>query len=131
MKKKLISLLCAGSIAAFAATAFAADTPSTQAANFGLVTVTVAGVPSTTTAFTFSPSPSVGISIIASDTAYSIMSANSLTDTTNGLEYGTLSSATGYAQGTKTTAAGTGPSTTGQTSTALSTAVTWGWMGGS
>ncbi len=131
--RKIISILCAGSLLASAAivsVAAAADTSSGQT-NFGIVTIPTTNVPSASNSFTYSPSPNVGMNILSSATAYSIMAANSVTNTTNGMEYGTLNTATGYAQGTKTTLAGKGPSTTGQTSTTLSTDVTWGWMGGS
>ena len=78
---------------------------------------------------TFDVSPNVEISVYVTTTAYAMTSANTLTDTTNGLEYGTTSGSTGYAQRPKTTAAGTGPAAT-TAATALPGA-DWAWMGGS
>lgn len=129
MKKKILICLCICSLIGVSASAFAADVTSSQTGT----TVTVGAAP---TQLTYNASPSVSVSVIASTTAYSIMAANILTDTTNGLQYGTLSTATGYAQGPKTTDSGSdlttnGPSTTGQSSTAIATDVTWTWMGGS
>ena len=57
--------------------------------------------------FTFAPSPRVGITSATSTTAYSITTANSNTDDSSGMEYGCLSTNTGYSQRQKTTVAGT------------------------
>ena len=127
MKKTFIAICCIAFMFSFSSAAFA--TTSTQATGFKTVTITVAGVTGTDTAFTFNPSPSVGLSITTSDTDYAITSANSLTSETNGQEYGTKSTATGYAQRDKTTAKGTGPAVT-TSATALPTG-TWNWQGGS
>ena len=94
------------------------------------VTLTVANVPSTTDPFEFDSSPNVGVTIFTSATAYSITTANTLTGANldNGLEFGTLSTATGYAQRAKTTNAGVGPA-----AAAADNALPggdWAWMGG-
>jgi len=125
MKKKLLTCICLCLFTAVSECAFAAAGDSSQSGT----TVTVGETAATE--LTYNASPSVSMNVVASKTAYSIMAANSLTDKTNGLEYGTLSTATGYAQGQKTTDAGSGPSTNGQTASAISGDVTWTWMGGS
>ena len=128
-------MLGAGS--SFAA-AWAASTASNSA---GVATsgqaATTAGTPgmltvgaTATTQLTYNPSPNVAMNVVNTTSQYSIMAANILTDTTNGIEYGTLNTSTGYGQGTKTTGVGEGPSATGQTATSVPASITT-WMGGS
>ena len=128
MKKTFIAICCIAFMFSFSSAAFA--TQSSQADDFGTVTITVVGVTGTDTAFTFDPSPSVGLSITTTDADYAITSANSLTSETNGQEYGTKSTATGYAQRDKTTAKGLGPVATAS-ATALPGGGDWNWQGGS
>lgn len=77
----------------------------------------------------FDVSPNVEISAYVTVNAYAMTSANTLTNTDNGLEYGTLSSATGYAQRQKTTDADSGPAAA--TADNALPGSDWAWMGGS
>ena len=110
----------------FMAVPMAFATDSTQ--DGVTVTITVGSVLSTTTPFTYDASPNVDINIITSAAEYAITTANNLTNTTTGMEYGTLSTSTGYAQRTKTSDAGA-DSVTPASATALPG--DWAWMGGS
>lgn len=79
--------------------------------------------------FTFDVSPSVEISFLSTASAYAIMSANTLTDTTNGVEYGTRHDSTGYAMRKKTTDAKIGPApVTSATALPVDADETWTWM---
>ncbi len=130
MKKKFLAYLCvcASSLLLAGGTSYAAATSSSQASSTagGLVTL---GVATAGGVLTFNPSPNVLIDIASTANSYAIQTANTVTDTTNGMEYGTLSTASGYAQRTKTADASTAiapPSS----DTALSGSG-WKWMGGS
>lgn len=117
--KKILFLLVVISLAA-APMAFADVSASDQTGNFTI---------GTGDTLNFNTSPSVLISIETTATDYAITSANDKTDTTNGMEYGTLSTATGYAQRTKITEDSSGDVTDPADSTSLDG--DWTWMGGS
>ncbi len=130
MKKKLLSCLCICFLVAASESAFAAAGDSSQVGT----TVTVGQTAATS--LTYNASPSVSMNVKATTSAYSIETANILTTKTNGQEYGTKSTSSGYAQRNKTTASGTsltanGPTVAAQTATSLDTGTAWTWMGGS
>ena len=128
MKKIIGSLITAGCVFALITPSFA--TTSSQSTPGGVVTVTVANVPTTTTNFTYQPSPNVRLHIESNASNYAITAANDLTTTANGNEYGTTSAATGYAQRTKTVAPGTDiPAPSAADPSALP-GTGWGWVGG-
>ena len=127
MKKTIVAICCIAFMLSFSSAVFAAE--FNNGGDGGTLTITVANVDGTSTSFTFASSPKVGISVFTSDNAYAITTANSLTDTSNGLEYGTLSTATGYALRTKTTARGVGPEDTDAVDTLPG--ANWAWQGGS
>lgn len=79
---------------------------------------------------TFNPSPNVELSLFSTTVGYAITSANTLTNTTNGMEYATHHEATGYAQRTKTTAAQKGPAAAIAVGRAGVPGDGWTWMGG-
>jgi len=120
MKKTFIAICCIAFMFSFSSTVFAATT-SSQTSTGDQVSVGT---------LKYNPSPSVGVSVASTDTDYAITTANSLTDTSNGMEYGTKSTSSGYAQRTKTTNRGTGPEATTDAQ-ALPTGGTWTWQGGS
>ena len=128
MKKSIVAICCMAFMFLFSSAVLAAEFHNTPG---GTLTITVLNVPGTTTNFTFDASPNVGISVFISDSGYAITTANSLTgaDKNNGQEYGTLSTASGYAQRDKTTNAGTGPTTT--TAVNALPGTNWAWLGGS
>ena len=128
MKKTFIAICCIAFMFAFSSTVLALTDINNGTG--GTLTITVLNVKGTETDFTFDSSPSVGIATSTTDTDYTITSANSLTSRTNGQEYGTKSSASGYAQRDKTTDKGTGPVVT-SSATALPAGGTWNWQGGS
>ena len=129
MKKSIVAISCMAFMLLFSSAVFAIT--SVTNGTGGTLTINLSGgsVPGTTTNFTFDSSPNVGISVSTTDHDYAITTANSVTGTDNGQEYGTKSTATGYAQRDKTTAKGTGPAVT-TSATALPTG-TWNWQGGS
>ena len=138
MKKSIVAISCMAFMLLFSSAVLAAEFNNHGDGDGedgvgGTVTITVAGVPGTTTSFTFDSSPKVGISIFTSDTAYAITTANSLTgaNNSNGQEYGTLSTASGYAQRDKSTDTGAGPVVTGAADTLPTTGGDWNWQGGS
>jgi hypothetical protein len=109
--------------AAFAASATQSDTT---------VTITSTG---NEPDFEYDASPSVAVKIITDATAYAITTANMLTGTDqgNGLEFGTLSTSTGYAQREKTTESGTVWGTNGPEAPTAVDALPgsgWIWQGG-
>jgi len=136
MKNKLLTCICICLFTAVSTSAFATITASTASIANGVATsgqAVTSGQPTrvtigVTTPLTYDPSPSVSMSVIATTTAYAIMTTNSLTDKTNGMEYGTTSAATGYAQRTKTVDAATAVPDP-KNETALPTG-SWTWMGG-
>ena len=128
MKKIIGSLITAGCVFALITPSFA--TTSTQTNPGGVVTVTVTNVPTTTTNFTYQPSPNVRLHIESNASNYAITAANDLTTTANGNEYATTSGATGYAQRTKTTAPGTDIPAPGVADPATLPGNNWGWVGG-
>lgn len=127
MRKKILVSLCVCVTYCFSVASFAGAAPvsSTQASDTTGGTVTLG----TTTPLTYNPSPSVLMAVKASPTAYAIKATNSLTDTSNGMEYGTTSAATGYAQRTKTVAAATAVPVPTDENNLDGTG--WTWMGGS
>ncbi|RJQ70875.1 MAG: hypothetical protein C4519_19915 [Desulfobacteraceae bacterium] len=126
MKKIFICTTCLlAMLFAISPTAFADDSSQTGVR----ISLTVDNVAGTSDPFIFDASPNVGLTVFTSDTAYSITAANNKTNEANGLEYGTLSSATGYAQRTKTTAASQGPEAAD--SATVLPGSDWAWMGGS
>jgi hypothetical protein len=126
MKKKILVCLClcASPLLMGVGSSFAADVLSTQAATGGVVTLGTAP-----NQLTYNPSPSVSMAVAAAANAYAIQSTNLVTDTTNGMDYGTLNTATGFAQMTKTEAATV--AVTPPTSSAALSGTGWVWMGGS
>ena len=80
---------------------------------------------------TFNVSPNVEMSVYVTTTDYAITSANTQTDTDNGMEYGVLSTSTGYAQRQKSTDKTEGPETVTSATSLPSGGGTWAWMGGS
>lgn len=92
-------LLCAGT----ATVTLGADASNNGTGGTLTMTDVTAGFPP----LTFTSSPNVSIATYAIDTAYAIMTTNTLTDTTNGMEYGTLSTDTGYSQRAKSIDAAT------------------------
>jgi len=78
---------------------------------------------------TVSVSPNVEMSFWSTTTDYAVTSANTVTDITNGLEYATHNTATGYAQRTKTTDSGTGPAPVTGTGVGGLPGDDWTWMG--
>ncbi len=131
MKKKLLSCLCICFLVAASESAFAAVAVG-DSSQVG-TTVTVGTAP---TSLIYNASPSVSMNVKATTSAYSIETANILTTTTNGQEYGTKSTSSGYAQRNKTTDSGTalntnGPTVAAQTAVLLDTSAAWTWMGGS
>jgi hypothetical protein len=127
--KKILSLISLFIILLVAAPmAFAGA--SSQTLPDVTVTVTTDNVAAATEDFTFDSSPNVGVTIFTTATAYSITTANTLTglNLENGLEFGTLSTATGYAQRTKTTDAGVGPEAAAADNALPGS--DWAWMGG-
>ena len=134
MKKTIVAICCIAFMLSFSSAVLAAEFNNNgdgdgEVGVGGTVTITVLNVPGTSTDFTFASSPKVGISVFTSDNAYAITTANSLTDTGNGLEYGTLSTATGYALRTKTLGRGVGPAPT--TVVGALPGANWAWQGGS
>lgn len=96
------------------------------------VTITVTD-PGLETDFTYDASPNVEVTIEATPAAYSITTANTLLGVSTsgdvtGMEYGTLSVSTGYAQRQKTTDVGDGPEVC--TDEAALPGSDWTWMGG-
>ena len=132
MKKSIVAISCMAFMLLFSSAVFAIT--SVTNGTGGTLTIDLSGgsVPGTTTNFTFDSSPSVGIAVSTTATAYAITTANSLTgaDNNNGQEYGTLSTASGYAQRDKVTNANAGPTVT-TSETALPAGGDWAWMGGS
>jgi hypothetical protein len=129
--KKILSLISLFIILLVAAPmAFAAE--SEQELPDVTVTVPTDNVPAASEDFTFDSSPNVGVTIFTSATAYSITTANTLTGSNleNGLEFGTLATATGYAQRTKTTIAGQGPQAADADNDLPEGENEWQWMGG-
>jgi hypothetical protein len=128
MKKTLstigIFLLCMG-------TTVASYGAATNNGKGGTLTVTDATATTLTggPGLTFNSSPNVSIVSFTTKTAYAIETTNILTDTTNGMEYYTLSSATGYWQKEKTTAVDTALSAL--TSATAAPTGTWTAIGGS
>ena len=131
MKKTFIAICCIAFMFAFSSTVLATDSEQTKPGD--PVTIAVTGVDGANT-FTFSPSPRVGVEVKTSASAYALTSANSLTNQTNGMEYGTYNTATGYALKAKTTDAGTadgcGPTAPTDEDTLGGTG-TWNWQGAS
>lgn len=125
--KKMLSAICFIAIFFIAVPVVFAGA-STQTLPNVRVTITAANVPTATSSFTFDTSPNVSMVIFTSDTAYAIMSANILCNTTVGFEYATLSTSTGYAQKQKASAAGAALSAL---SAVTMPSGTWTWMGGS
>ena len=129
MKKIIGSLITAGCVFALTTPSFA--TTSSQSNPGDVVTVTVNNVTTTTTDFTYLPSPNVRLHIESNASNYAITAANDLTTTANGNEYGTTSAATGYAQRTKTVDAGSDiPAPSAADPSALPSGG-WGWVGSS
>ena len=130
MKKKMLVCLCVGvsTLLLGVGSSFAAVVASSQASTTdgGKVTLGAVG-----TQLTYDPSPSVLMSVKASTSAYAIMATNAVTDKTNGKEYGTVSTATGYAQRTKTVDAATAVPVPKDETTLPTTNGAWTWMGGS
>ena len=128
MKKSIVAISCMAFMFLFSSAVLA--TTNANNGTGGTLTVTVNNVAATNTNFTFDSSPNVGIAVSTSDTAYAITTANTLTgaDNNNGQEYGTLSTASGYAQRDKTTNAGVAPAPT--TSETALPGDNWAWMGG-
>lgn len=124
MKKKLLTCLCICLLIAVSETAFAAggSGSSSQASD-------TTGGRITLGTMTYDPSPSVLMAVKDTTTAYAIKATNSLTDKSNGMEYGTTSAATGYAQRTKTVDAATAVPV--PTDAATLDGSGWVWMGGS
>ncbi len=127
MKKKFIACFCLCFLIGISESAFAAAGDSSQASTTAGGRVTVGETAGTQ--LTFDPSPSVLIAVKATTSAYAMKTANAVTDTSNGKEYGTLSSATGYAQRTKSVAAAT--AIVAPTSATALGGTTWTWLGGS
>jgi len=129
MKKTISYIVAATTMFAFMTPAFA--TTSSQSAAGEVVTITVTNVTTTSTDFTYRPSPNVWLNIESNPSNYGITAANDLTTTSNGNEYGTLSKSTGYAQRNKTVAPGNNiPKPTANDPSALPGSG-WGWVGGS
>ena len=125
--KTILSTLCVIALTLMVApTAFA--TASAQDGVTVTITVTDPGLEDD---FTYDASPNVAVEIVAEQAAYAIATANMLlgTDNASGMEYGTLSTSTGYAQRKKTTAIGEGPAAPADEVTLDGTS-TWIWMGG-
>ena len=126
MKKIYITTLCILTLATAPTVIFAAadtinnttPTINNSAGTAGPATVT------------FTPSPSVELTLFSTVTGYAISSANTLTNTTNGMEYATHHEATGYAQRTKTTDPGKGPAAVTAVGLAGVPGGGWVWMGG-
>jgi hypothetical protein len=123
--KKALAIVC------FIAVLFLAAAPSAFAvasATDGTLTLPTTNVTGAPPSFTFKTSPNVRIDCVLTATNYGIVTTNDKTDTTNGQEFGVLSTSTGYALRTKTVAV----NTAAPTPTALALPGTgWGWMGGS
>ena len=128
MKKSIVAIFCMAFMFIFSSAVLAAEFNNGTG---GTLTITVANVDGTNNDFTFDSSPSVGLSASTSATAYAITTANSLTgaNNNNGQEYGTLSTASGYAQRDKTTDTENGPQATASETTLPGG--DWAWMGGS
>jgi len=129
MKAILITISIVATIFMALPAAFAAS--ATQSSTTVTITSTDTNMPD----FEYDASPSVTVKIITDATAYSITTANMLTgaDDENGLEFGTLSSATGYAQREKTTDSGTVWGTNGPEAPTVVDALPgsgWLWQGG-
>lgn len=77
----------------------------------------------------FDPSPNVSIACTSTATAYAITTTNVLTDTTNGMDYGALSTDTGYSQRVKIEAAAA--AVTAPTSATALGGSGWNAVGGS
>ena len=129
MKKTIVAICCIAFMFSFSSAVFALTNTTNGTGGTLTIDLTGGSVPGTTTNFTFDSSPNVGIAVSTTDHDYAITTANSVTGTDNGQEYGTKSTATGYAQRDKTTAKGTGPVAT-TSATDLPTG-TWNWQGGS
>ena len=125
--KTIMSTLCVLALI-FMVTPMAFATGSTQAGVTVTIAVTDAGLEDD---FEYDVSFNVAIEIVAAQAAYAISTANTLlgTDNESGMEYGTLSTSTGYAQRKKTTAIGVGPAAPSDEVT-LDATSTWIWMGG-
>lgn len=136
MKKILIGT-CLLAMMYFVATpmAFADETSHSDPSTTVTLTIDTSHVLGAVQNFTFGTSPNVCIYATTNGTAYAISAANTKTDQNNGLEYGTLSTATGYAQKTKTTGAGSGaaygPEATTSPADLPGGSTSWAWMGGS
>lgn len=100
MKKTLsvlgIFILCTG----VSATSFASSNNNGKGGTLTVDGGTVAGTPD----LVFESSPNVSIAIETSATAYAVMTTNVLTNQDNGMEFGSLSTDTGYSQRVKTIA---------------------------
>ncbi|MBV5330555.1 MAG: hypothetical protein JZU65_23485 [Chlorobium sp.] len=125
MKKLYLMALCTLTIISVPAALFAAAATITVASPV-FTQATGATGPAT---LAVTPSPNVEISVWSTTTAYTMTSANIVTNKTNGSEYGATNLSTGYAQRTKTTDADTGPAATTGEVTLPGTG--WTWMGGS
>lgn len=106
MRKTFILIACLAMVV-FATTSFAGNQNNGTSG-----TLTISGTTGPGPNMTYEPSPNVGMAASTSATNYTLVTANSLTDTTNGIEYGIDNNNPAYWQKTKTTAAGSGPTAT-------------------
>lgn len=129
MKKSYMMTICILAMMTAPSVVFAADV--TDAITTATPTITNRGASNTAVAgpasITFDPSPNVTLSLYSTILGYAVTSTNTLTSTTNGMEYAAHHEATGYAQRPKvatTIEAPTGIGLGGLTDT------DWVWMGG-